>query len=249
LPILGLVGGEATNESIVAELSAIIAATEPVEIHTLDLAATHGRDHSSHLMAASYAFWAMAHYGYQGPLYWHRGYNVAREPITLDGEPFERAKYMLGFFEACYFGCAPCGNSCTTLDVTHEAWLRRQYGSRRQLDVGGKLATEGGCLSSDATGTSLVDCASAPTFTLGRNGQLTTGGLCLASQADGSVLPAPCEQTPAQFWMLDGEGFIWNGRLPEPMSGMDYDHVRCLSPNGAPTCGANHQPRWQFSDQ
>jgi len=249
LPILGPIRGDATNDSIVGELSAIIAATSPHEVHTLDLAGTHGRDHSSHLMAAGYAFWAMAKVGYTGPLYWHRGYNVADEAVTLDGDVFERSKWMLGFFEACYFGCAPCGTTCATLDPTHEIWLRRQYGSRRQLDVRGMLAHDGTCLTIGESGAALGDCATAPVFELGSNGQLTTGdGMCLASTSDGAVVTEVCDYSAAQYWMLDGEGLIWNGRLPLPAAEMDYDHVRCLAadPIGAPTCGESLQPRWEF---
>src|SRR2546421_1941910 len=51
-------------------------ATTPSEIHTLELAATHGRDHSSHMFVASFALWAEARTGYDGPVTWHRGYNV-----------------------------------------------------------------------------------------------------------------------------------------------------------------------------
>ena len=247
LPILGPIRGDATNDSIVAELAELIVATAPTEVHTLDPTGVHGRDHSSHLMAASYAFWAMARLGYTGPLHWHRGYNVATEPVTLDGDDYEQSKWMLGFFEACYMGCAPCGTSCTTLDATHEIWLRRQYGTTRDL-VPGTLATiEGACLAPAPDGAALADCTNA--YQLRNDGRLTTGdGTCLASTAAGAVVAEPCDGSAAQYWMLDGEGFVWNGRLPQASANMDYDHVRCLSadPVGAPTCGASRQARWQL---
>ena len=44
---------------------------------------------------------------------------------------------------------------------------------------------------------------------------------------------------------------VWSGAPPDATPGMDYDHVRCLSPDSqgaraiAPTCGADLQPTWR----
>jgi hypothetical protein len=127
LPIVGRMHGGATKDSIVDSLFRIITVTRPREIHMLDLAATHGRDHSGHLFAASFAFWAAARARYEGEIRWHRGYNVDDEPVNLDGADYQSARSMLGYFEACYFHCGTCGTSCSILD----AIARRGTGSAR----------------------------------------------------------------------------------------------------------------------
>ena len=44
--------------------------------------------------------------------------------------------------------------------------------------------------------------------------------------------------------VLDSDGTFWNGRPPQGAPDMTYDHVRCLTAQGALTCGANLQVRW-----
>lgn len=233
LPILGPIGGRATGATIIRELAAIIAATEPAEIHTLDAGATHGRDHSSHMLAASFAVWAMARVGFAGPVRWHRGYSVADQPLSFDGAPYDASKWMVGFFDACYFGCAPCGTSCETLDPSHQWWLHRQYSSARQLEATGDL--------DDGTQT-------IGHYTLGRDGHLATAGGCLGSTIGGGIELAACAPVPEQYWLYDDEGALWNGRPPEPSADMAYDHVRCLVADGAPICGSRLIAHWRFSE-
>jgi hypothetical protein len=197
------------------------------------------------LITASYVLWAAARLGYGGPLQSHRGYNVADEAVTLDGDIYERSKYMLGFFEACYWGCAPCGTSCTTLDATHEVWLRRQYAVTRQLGTG-QLANAVGCLIVDG-GVTVGDCAVGSSLVLEPGGHLMADSGCLASTAEGDVVVEPCATDPAQYWLFDDEGNLFNGRMPDVSGDMAYNHVRCLGPDArAVTCGADLQSHWQF---
>ena len=66
---------------------------------------------------------------------------------------FAPAANMLGYYEACYFGCGPCGTSCKTLDVSHDTWMHRQYSYDRVLPTGhGALATGGTCATVTASG-------------------------------------------------------------------------------------------------
>ena len=259
VPILGPVGGTATQDSIIDLLAAVITETKPAEIHALDLAANHGRDHSSHLFSSSFAFWGAARIGYQGMIHWHRGYNVDLEPATLGAADYEAAKTMLGYFEACYFDCARCGSSCTTLNAAHDTWLWRQYSSSRSpLDTLGTLTLEGApwwCVSVTGTGLGLADCAGATQVQLDATGHLTVAGSCIASAPDnaGPVVLEPCSNSPAQYWLSDSEGHLWNGRPPGPTTNMDFDHVRCLSAElrpgavvAAPICGAQLSPTWRF---
>ena len=169
---------------------------------------------------------------------------------------------MIGFFEACYFGCGPCGTSCATLDAAHDKDLRRQYSSIRAPIAGrGALALENSvtCVSATTSGAIvLADCAGAAPFELDSGGHLAIGDLCLATgpgNADPVVLE-PCQDTPEQYWVV-GDGMVWNGRPPLPTGGMDFNHVRCLSAAAAsgtppislitaPLCGDAAQPRWRF---
>jgi len=262
IPILGPIGGRATVDSIVSSLAEILVATQPAQIHALDLAATHDRDHSGHLFSSAFAFWAAAQVGYAGPIRWHRGYNVEPEMPTLSDADYQAVKPMIGYFEACYFGCGPCGTSCTKLDEDHDTWLRRQYSSTRSpIEAQGALAlaladSGGGCVSlTPDRQLVLGDCASAAPIRLDPNGHLVLGDACLASPA-GNYEPLalePCQATPSQYWVVDSEGMLWNGRPPGPIPVMDYDHVRCLDAAGAPgarliapICGNHLRPRWRF---
>lgn len=281
IPILGLVEGRATVDSIVASLSAILDATRPAQIHALDLAGTHDHDHSGHILSAAFSLWAAAVSRYAGPIRWHRGYNVYPDeehpddprnlPVTLSGADYATVRPMLGAFEACFSRCGPCGTSCPTFNPLHDNYLQRQYSSTRSVaDARGRLALDAGtCLSVSAGGVVLADCAAAATVQLDPGGHLAVGDACLTSGAgnDDPIALAPCQDTPAQYWVLDSDGLIWNGQPPEPVACgtsvagcqsqepccMSYDHVRCLGPGatpgaplGAPVCGKQLQPHWRF---
>jgi hypothetical protein len=264
LPIMGAVGGRATAATITETLAALITATAPDEIHALDLAACHGRDHSSHLLSSSFALWAAAQAGYPGAMRFHRGYNVDAEPVTLSQDDYDLVVPMLAHFEACYYGCAPCGSPCTELNEAHETWMHRQYSSDRSpLDAHGALALDeaaGLCAQARETGLVLGDCAGAPPVRIDATGHLQVGGACIASVAGLAepVALVPCADDPAQYWVSDSEGHLWNGRPPDPSADMAFDHVRCLdvvdggaaAPPGttlvAPTCGEHRRSRWHI---
>lgn len=259
VPILGWAQGTATRDSIIDSLAELITETAPAEIHALDLAATHGDDHSSHLFSSAFAFWAAARAGYAGPIEWHRGYNVGEQPITLEGEDYEAAKVMIGYFDACYFDCGPCGAPCEKLHPSHDDYMKRQYSSTRSpLAATGTLALEGDpalCLSAAGGRLVLAGCAGAAPVRLDATGHLTVAGACVAS-APGAAEPVvlePCSNSPAQYWASDSDGHVWNGRPPEPAADMAFDHVRCLSAEpapgamvAAPICGSRLSPAWQL---
>jgi hypothetical protein len=246
LHIHGLVGGTANVASITDELGAIVTATQPAELHALDLAATHGYDHSSHLFSSAFAFWAAARVGYAGPVRWHRGYNVESEQPTLADADLAAVTPMLSYFEACYFGCGTCGSSCPALDPAHATWLRRQYSWTRDLTTHGVLARTddpAACLTVTGGALGLGDCATAPVFLLDATGRLGTGGLC-ATAGDAAVTLAACDGSAAQRWWLDSDGALWSAVPPAPAADMAHDHVRCLDGATAPICGARLHPTW-----
>jgi hypothetical protein len=234
VPIIGAMGGRATTASIIAELAAIITVTVPLEIHALELAGTHGYDHSSHMFSSAFTWWAAATLGYPGPITWHRGYNVETEAVTLDGVDHADPVKMVGYYEACADKCGPCGDSCATVSSAHDTWLSRQYAVTRVPTATGTLGDGTSCFG---------DCS---TFTLEAGGHLTANGQCLGSTADGGTAFVPCAADPAQAWVLDSEGSLWNGAMPAAAGDMTFDHVRCLTMTGTPVCGAHLQAHWQF---
>ena len=258
LPVLGPIGGSTvTRDDIVNELSAIITASAPAQIHALDVGGNHGYDHSSHVLGAAMVMWAAARIGYNGPLRAHRGYDVENDTPTLLGVSYALPEYMLGYFDACYLQCAPCGESCAVPNISHQIWLQRQYAWDRVASGSGSLALSADtALCASASGGQLVlaDCASASPLVLAATGALTIGGQCVTADDDGSVTLATCTASPDQYWLLDGEGSLWNG-LPVTSPLLDtYDHARCLSVNDtpgatltAPICGLNLKTTWTLA--
>ena len=92
----------------------------------------------------------------------------------------------------------------------------------------------------------LGDCADAIAIELSPTGALRLGNSCVTSADSGQLSLEVCSGAPEQYWVLDSEGALWNGRLPQRAPDMAYDHVRCLTDQGAVTCGANLQRHWTF---
>ena len=92
----------------------------------------------------------------------------------------------------------------------------------------------------------LGDCASAPEFQITASGALRLDDGCVTSSESGELLLEACVASPEQYFVLDSEGALWNGRPPEPAADMRYDHVRCLVEGGALTCGTNLIAHWTF---
>jgi LmbE family N-acetylglucosaminyl deacetylase len=256
LPGLGPLGGRVTRDGLVAVLAELVVATSPRELHTLDIAATHGDDHPGHLAAASFALWGAASANFAGTMISHRGYNVAGEAVNLSDEDYAVAKPMMGRYAACFDGCARCGTECVTLDESHDTWLRRQYSTSSSGTASGKLASGLGatsaCLAAGRDRSlGLVDCAAATTIRLGTDRHLHAGELCAASpdNVDDPISLVACADEPAQYWRIDGEGLVVNGRPPMGTADMAFDHIRCLQAAavvGAPICGNRLRPRWSL---
>ena len=125
--------------------------------------------------------------------------------------------------------------------MPHQTWQERQYSTARVREAHGKLQLGDQCLDGSLA---LGDCANAPDVELAANGALRIGDACVTSSLTNALVRAPCTGAPEQFWMLDSDGSVWNGRPPQAAPDMSYDHVRCLAAQAAPTCGENLQMRW-----
>ncbi len=239
----GYFGGSVDADSVTEVFAEIYKATTPDSVQTLELAGSHGRDHSSHMFVGSIGLWAAARVAYTGPITWNRGYNVDAEMPTLDGAALRDARKLLGYYEACADQCGPCGESCATLNASHESWIARQYQTTRVPEASGTLAQGDSCL--DAT-LALGECTNAAHFDLSPTGTLRVADQCVTSAATDDLSLAPCTGAPEQFWVLDSEGAVWNGRLPQHAVNMTYDHTRCLAGSRAPICGATFEAHWML---
>lgn len=236
-------GGTVTAATVTELFASLFEATTPMTLESLELAATHGRDHSSHMFVSTIGLWAAALVRFSGSATWHRGYNVDVEVPDL-GDDLVPARTMLGYYEACADHCGPCGQPCPAVLAAHETWIERQYASTRVTEISGALMLGTACLGEDLQ---LGDCASAAHVDLDATGELRIGDHCVASTATDELVLDTCTGLPEQYWVLDSEGYVWNGRRAQIGTDMTYDHVRCLGGDGrAATCGAHLQPRWQL---
>lgn len=250
LPLLGTQDGRVTVEQLIAELAAILDASQPSALHILDYAGSHGDDHPGHMASAAFALWAAARSSYRGPITSHRGYSVAGAPETLDADELGRALPMIRYFDACYFGCAACGTPCAMPDKSHVEWTGRQYASTTTFAVGALAAEDGRCVAVVGGALALAACDAPGVARLDGDGQLVAGTACIASgdrNADPLVLGA-CDGRPAARWLVDSEGGVWSAAPPQPTGeDMSFDHARCLAaePLGAPVCGSRFLARWR----
>jgi len=161
---------------------------------------------------------------------------------------------MLAHYHACATDCAECGAACTTLDPTHEQWLRRRYavGTRNRTD--GQLRTDGGCVTT-STGSDVITldptCANPANVQLD-GGRLYVGTRCAQVLDDGEVrLGTTCGPVPRNLFLLDDDGHLWNGAPAEPAEVTVGQHVRCLAPRGdrlvVEMCGDGNAPRWTLA--
>ena len=257
LPLLGALGGyTVTRDDIVAELVAIITASAPAQIHTLDVTGMHGYDNSSHVLTGGLVLWAAAQVGFTGALRIHRGYNVETEAATLTGVDYARPGLMLGYFDACYTGCGPCGYSCADPSPPHQTWMERQYFLDRLPSASGLLALAGGaqCATVSAGQLVLAGCDGASSLALDPSGHLMVDGQCVAAGDSDSLALAACADTPAQYWLLDGEGNLWNGAPVTSAMLTSDDHARCLYADAtpgaalaAPICGQDLNASWSLA--
>jgi LmbE family N-acetylglucosaminyl deacetylase len=237
------------RDGLIATVAAIIEATHPAVLHTLDLTSGHGYDHSDHMIAGAIAALALARTSVDLELLAYRGYNMASEPANKVPAVFDEARNILGYYEACATGCAACGESCTTIDKTHLDLLGHRYALGFRREAHGKLRTTGGCLAGNA----LVACDAAPEWILS-GGHLAGAGGCLAVDSAGGLGMAACAPDPAQRWLFDDEGHLWAGVAPPTAPNLAHAHLLCITPldDGSvttTTCDntTGTAPRWQWA--
>ncbi len=226
---------------LVAALAEAIGDAQPHTIRSLDVSATHGRDHSDHWIVGALALLAAAESGTQAGLMSYRGYDVTAEPSNALPGIFDRSALVLAHYEACVDGCAACGEACTKLDPSHMQWLNRRYAVGYRHDTSGTLRQGTQCLAADPDGAvALTDCAVAPAWHFTRT-NLMLGTQCLTTLPTGDLVVGACANDPAHTFRFDDEGRIWAGTLPDHSDDMTRAHLRCLVPDAgrvrADLCG------------
>jgi len=237
------------REGLIDTVARIIETTQPAVLHTLDLTAGHGYDHSDHMIVGALTTLALAQTNVDTELLAYRGYNMNSEPANKDPAVYSDAFHILSFYEACVTGCAPCGQACTKIDKTHTLLIGHRYALGVRHEAHGKLRTTTGCLAGNA----IVPCDQAPAWTLA-NGHLEGMGGCLAVSDGGALAIAACAQDPAQRWFYDDEGHLWAGIAPPTAPNLLHAHLLCITPmaDGSATTTtwdntAGDAPRWQWA--
>lgn len=200
-----------TRDGLVDTLADIVRTVAPARIHTLDYAASHGRDHVDHEAVGALTVAALAAANHHGELVAFRGYDINDEPANKVGPIFDTSLAMLARYEACAEGCAPCGTPCPTIDDQHVAWLKRRYAIGTRRRAGGQLRIDNQCLTDNAT---LASCNVAPTWTRDSAGELRTRDICLTADPDGTLSTSPCLGGPSRRFIVDDEGHIFAGVAP-----------------------------------
>jgi LmbE family N-acetylglucosaminyl deacetylase len=246
--------------SLIAVLSDIISYTQPTTIRTLEIASTHGRDHSDHMIVGALAVLATARSSVDPELISYRGYNVDEEPDNSNPVLYQRSLDAVAHYEACVYGCAPCGQACPVERIgnPHLTLLRRHYaiGLRRVVD--GKLRLDDRCLATTGAGEGpvFVDCGTAPEWHLDVHGNLMADdGLCLYVRGSGELATgATCddaESGAAARFFFDDDGHLWSGVPPRAEPDMAFAHLDCvISEGGVPRtalCGKDRAPRWELT--
>lgn len=238
-----------SRSELIETVAAIMRTVAPATVRTLDLAASHGYDHSDHMIVGALTGLALARTNLDPELLTYRGYNIASEPVNKLPAVIASVHDVLAHYEACATNCgAACGSPCTKIDASHDTWLARRYAVGFRNRARGQLRSGSQCL----TGAGLGACATAPSFSFA-HGQLAFGSGCLAIDDSGTPVFATCENdNPAQRFFFDDEDHLWSGLAPETGPLLDYAHMRCVVPKAdntvtTETCGGPDAARWQWA--
>lgn len=235
--------------ALIETVAEVMRETQPQAVHTLDIASTHGTDHTDHMIVGAISLLAMASADSHADLISHRAYNVDDEPPNKQPAIFNATLPMMGEYDSCTTTCGHCGDACTSIDPGYAAWLERGYAIGFRRGVAGTLRIDGGCLDSDL---SFGACETATAWQLDDAGELrAAGGGCIEVSDDGELAMTTCTGGVHQRFFFDDEGRLWSGVPPLPVAHMDFAHLWCLAPTeagvGVRLCGADHAPAWELS--
>ncbi|CAN5920819.1 hypothetical protein BH11MYX3_BH11MYX3_36400 [soil metagenome] len=243
------------RDALIETVAEVITTAQPRTIRTLEIAATHGRDHSDHMLVGALAVLATAAADTHAELISYRGYSIEEEPETLVEDLFPRSANPVAHHVACATGCAECGTACSTISDSDVAWLHRRYAIGTRRTAAGALRGGGMCVGLNVDGApTFAACPAQPTrWELTAEGHLRANGRCLGALPTGELFTSPtCTAEPKFRFVLDDEGQFWLGMPPLSEDGMDYAHLMCLGAVGgrprASLCGEGRAPKWELSE-
>jgi len=242
------------RDGLIATVAAILDATHPQTIRTLEISATHSDDHSDHMFVGSLTMLAALQIGSTADLLSYRGYNINYEAVTTPDALFEQTSLPMRAYEACVTACGGvCGvTPCPTLDdPRYSNFAHRRYAvAMRRPPVGGILHSTGGCLVDDGGALALGACDAAIPVELQPGGLVALGGGCLEIAPSGAPAIGACELAPNRAFAFDDEGHLWSGLAPVPQPNMDLMHNLCLVGDAdglrLDVCGATRDARWDL---
>lgn len=238
--------------SLIASVAAAINATGPTSLRTLEVASTHGADHSDHMLVGALAVLAMAASSTQPLLSAYRGDNIAGEPANAVADSLARTANAYGLYAACATGCAACGTACTTsqLSATDAALIQRSYAIAFFPEADGQIKLGTDCVRLPQVGANgtVGSCTDAPTWELDVRGKLESDAkICMKAILTGEIVGSDCTNggAGARFF-LDSENHLWNGVVPGAQADMTTAHLQCLGNSGGrprdQLCGATNAP-------
>ena len=219
-----------SQDDVIAVLAEVLRQTQPNQVNTLDVVATHGLDHSDHLLVGAATTRAVAAANLAAPIVAFRGYNVLGEPINKPDIMYDAVSVMMRGYGACTESCGACGAEvCSSMSEFHEGLLRRRYAtSVRRRSGRGQVYHAGLCLEAFGTTLRLADCNAAPIWQL-HNDRLELDGQCVTAMADGRLAMAGCDGSAAQWWRLSDDGQFLGGTAPPRLDDMLLRHTLCLA--------------------
>lgn len=242
---------------LIATIAEILTIAKPTTIRTLEIASTHGRDHTDHMVTGALALLAAAAARSTAELIAYRGYGNEEEPASLIDPLFDRSANLVAHYDACVTGCSECGTACRTINPAHATWLRRRYAVGTRPLARGLLRTGDTCVavSTDGAPTSAPCSPTSTRWELTGDGVLRAAtGRCLGLLASGEGFTSTtCTPDPQRRFFLDDEGHLWSGLPPLAEADMTYAHLWCLvlaggRPHSA-LCGAPLTVTWQLAEE
>ena len=95
------------REELIDTVAQIMRETAPRTVRTLEVASTHGRDHSDHMLAGALTLLAMARANSRADVLSYRAYNVTEEPVNKLPAVLDASFHVLAHYEACATSCGP----------------------------------------------------------------------------------------------------------------------------------------------
>ncbi|MDB4956286.1 MAG: Rhs family protein [Myxococcales bacterium] len=242
------------RDGLIETVGEIIDLTRPTLIRTLEIAGTHGADHSDHMMVGALTVLAAARARTDAAILTYRGYNINFDPPNTPDALYDQVSLGMRAYEACQTGCAACADAvCDTIaDPRYTAFLHRHYAiAMRPPPMTALLRSTNRCLSL-ATGHGVLDdCTRGTSLQFEPGGHVRVGDRCLRVLPDGELALAGCDAREDGFFLLDDEGHVWLGVAPAIGSGTATNHTMCLAHSDdhvrAEICGSDRDDQWELA--